>query len=677
MFAVPNFQNMDNCCRTCLNSSSNMYDIFEYQVDSYLYKILDVCTNIKVDRHDALPKKLCSTCYDCLIKFYDFRKQAKKIDKDLQLHIQDASKLPEEFMTIEIKPETDDDSRNDFDHDYNVSTDPKKEFPFISPEDGSIKFPYNKSYYSPSQQRDDVRYCCEFCKKTFRQLDKYRLHLNKHKSKTYVCNLCLKTFSHKYKYYKHLNDTHKPKPIKTFLEIDQNDENQRVDCDTVAESIKAVNSLTRHPLGQSENDSTASGRVLSCSHCSQVFNRVSDLVRHESVKHFNQNELEKAEIFSQIDQSDENKNFECDICLAKFKSVNSLSAHKRVHIDKSRILSCSSCGKVFKKTNHLKRHEMTHANRPFKCNMCPKSFLSESILKEHLNVHCNLKPYNCSLCLKSFAFISTLKKHLKTHTRERGYMCAMCGKTFDSSSNLNQHMKRHIGLKLFSCSLCPQTFVSKGELKSHNITHTGERPYSCDQCGATFAKRNSLSKHMLVHLGIRPHRCETCSMRFSSKDHLKRHIRIHTGEKPYRCDMCDRAFTQSNDLVKHRRAHLGDKLYRCSECSESFRLKTELRQHISEHFISSRLQALTVNKIPTPTENIENGEQTNNNDVQIEDREAMENVSNAMENVGNAVENVSNAMDNVSNAVENPNNVVNMMEDVQNPNIPNNGSIEQ
>ncbi|CAH0625320.1 unnamed protein product [Chrysodeixis includens] len=346
-------------------------------------------------------------------------------------------------------------------------------------------------------------------------------------------------------------------------------------------------------------DSNSKGKeIISyiCNICSQSFQ-----VHHLYVKHLLSHSQSQTLNITEIPNmakditTDNDKSLKCDICSERFKSINSLSAHKRKHIPKGRVLACSICKKVFKKISPLKRHESSHeSNRPYKCSVCSKSFATESTLTEHLNKHNGVKSHICPICSKAFAHLSTLTNHVKVHTKPKPYLCPTCGKRFDSSTNLNQHMRRHIGLKPFACDFCPKKFVSKGELKSHIVTHTGEKLFSCDQCNSSFTKRCSLVKHKRVHLGIKPYHCDTCPMKFTCKDHLKRHIRIHTGERPYKCDLCERAFTQSNDLVKHKRSHLGNNIYPCTECTQSFKFRTELRQHLSDHFISAQSKTLKV-----------------------------------------------------------------------------------
>ncbi|RVE49398.1 hypothetical protein evm_005910 [Chilo suppressalis] len=473
------------------------------------------------EKMDTLPKKLCGSCYNCLVSFYDFRIQAEKVDSELKL-IETMTKeeiLPTErkkSYDLEIKVENAhlEDSHivnDDFDNSYHDLDMVKEEHLGIN-----LSTISNESNPCKATLVSKATYKKAVCDKKLRNMSKLEKRKDKYDWQLYSCSFCGDTFVQKDRLIKHL----------------------------AQHSQKTDNSL-----------------------------------------------------LSEINQNSMCQSLICDICSARFKSVHSLSAHMRVHVEKGRVLSCSLCDKVFKKMSHLKRHELTHeVNRPFKCSVCPKSFTTESLLSEHTNKHNSIKPHECPLCTKSFSNISSLTTHLKIHTKEKIYLCSTCGKKFDSSGNLNQHMKRHIGLKVFACNMCPRSFVSKGELKSHTITHTGEKSYTCDQCGASFTNRNSLKKHKLRHLGIKPHQCDTCSRKFISKDHLKRHYRIHTGEKPFRCEICDRAFTQSNDLVKHRRAHLGDKLYRCTQCSESFRLKNELRNHISEHFITSQLQGINLNR---------------------------------------------------------------------------------
>lgn len=161
------------------------------------------------------------------------------------------------------------------------------------------------------------------------------------------------------------------------------------------------------------------------------------------------------------------ESFVCDICSAAYKSLNSLSAHKRKHTAKGRVLSCVSCGKVFKKISHLKRHELTHdTEKPYKCMLCLKSYKKMVLLEEHLNRHRDGVSHKCPFCPKTYWHLATLASHVKRHTKSMPCLCPVCGKKFSSPGNLKQHQLRHTGEKHYACDMCPRKFVSKGKIYS-------------------------------------------------------------------------------------------------------------------------------------------------------------------------------------------------------------------
>lgn len=78
---------------------------------------------------------------------------------------------------------------------------------------------------------------------------------------------------------------------------------------------------------------------------------------------------------------------------------------------------CNVC-QILCSTNHeLQIHKRKHTDeRPYKCDLCPVGFKSQSNLNRHKNTyHSNARPYMCPLCYKDFI----RSDHLKNHIRDK------------------------------------------------------------------------------------------------------------------------------------------------------------------------------------------------------------------------------------------------------------------
>lgn len=131
------------------------------------------------------------------------------------------------------------------------------------------------------------------------------------------------------------------------------------------------------------------------------------------------------------------------------------------------------------------------------------------------------------------------------------FKCEVCNKSFAKKQYLTKHKYRHREVKPHACDVCNKRFAQKFEVAVHKIKHTGERPHQCNVCGKPFRSKVNLLHHKMRHTGEYPFLCSICNKGFSTQLQLERHVTMHTGSHPYKCSICQRGYTQRTNLMKH------------------------------------------------------------------------------------------------------------------------------
>ncbi|XP_055638722.1 zinc finger protein 354A-like [Toxorhynchites rutilus septentrionalis] len=388
---------IENICRLCLSGDDNLESIFGDSGNELLQVIIYDCTSVKVSAKLGYPTSICTPCKGKVENFYRFREQCIQNDEYLR------STFLEPEVVIKTEPDyviatgyeeddgDDDDDINEDDieeWDESESNEALEEMQIDGRSvDGDITA---QSDYLLGNGLDfsgnltpTHMFKCEFCSTEFPILEQLEKHIINHKEeKIFKCFYCPKTFH----FAKNLN-----------MHVEYIHSKVKYSQKSISRSISfAQNLLVSNDKGTSLSNNTGSINI-------------------------NNNNISGRSAKSLQSQS--------------FASANRLGSTRISNHE------CHVCHKSF---SDLRQHMLLHdGEKPYKCDICSKSFFNASTLKTHYRVHSDENPFRCTTCTKVFDNARSLELHYRTHTGERPYSCDVCLKKFSCSSNLKRHRKLH------------------------------------------------------------------------------------------------------------------------------------------------------------------------------------------------------------------------------------------
>ncbi|CAB0034332.1 unnamed protein product [Trichogramma brassicae] len=106
--------------------------------------------------------------------------------------------------------------------------------------------------------------------------------------------------------------------------------------------------------------------------------------------------------------------------------------------------SCDKCGKSYKQKFKLKTHiDSVHNGVTHPCDICEKIFTSKSYVKIHIEVmHKGVSP-TCQMCQKTFTLKSNLRIHINEMHKNIRHSCDKCEKSFTHRVYLKNHIDVH------------------------------------------------------------------------------------------------------------------------------------------------------------------------------------------------------------------------------------------
>jgi KRAB domain-containing zinc finger protein len=365
-----------------------------------------------------------------------------------------------------------------------------------------------------------------------------------------------------------------------------------------------------------------------CQICKQLFPTPSAVERHMSVhtgekrfqcencgRKFSQKDHHKRHLarkycfkIKKTPKRKQRKRYKCSYhgCKRDFSARSFLNRHFKQHIQQTNFL-CDKCGQVFLKEIKRKYHMVSdhgvvdESVTEFKCEVCDKSFFSQSVFKLHKLTHSTDNDTDdrlvCQVCGKIFPTLSSIRVHAQGICGKNAfkYKCRIenCQRCFFQEETLKKHMKAHDNGR-FKCDTCQAVFSERDNLRRHLIlfghTATGiltvSRQYKCKACDNIFFSLTDFKEHKLTHsTDVDDERlvCQICGKIFLTHSSIRHHARRICGKNTfkYRCHIenCRKFFSQEETLKKHMKAH-DDGLHKCDTCQAVFNQHSLLRRHL-------------------------------------------------------------------------------------------------
>ena len=178
-------------------------------------------------------------------------------------------------------------------------------------------------------------------------------------------------------------------------------------------------------------------------------------------------------------------------------------------------------------------------NSKLRCNICNKTFVHSSSLKQHKTIHSDNNPFNCGDCGKNFSSLSHLHDHMLVHTGEKPHLCLLCNLGFSQTGNLNRHIRRRHSDIIF-CKTCGKIFEDVLLLTLHLKSHT--------------SKEQRIVTNSYVEQVDRGYaRCLLCKSLFSNVENLDQHNRRY--HSTIKCKSCDKMYENEISLTLHLKSH--------------------------------------------------------------------------------------------------------------------------
>lgn len=382
---------------------------------------------------------------------------------------------------------------------------------------------YGTLYYFGYVINDD-KICCEICSADFENMDEYHKHRPDHLTYKYLCRTCGNGFKSE-------------SELEEHVQSNCANVNLHLSCGVCNLKFSMYDTRRKHVMSSHKKTSE-----FYCHHCGKCFDNMELLTEHFTThkedrifmcEFCNKCFFEKRNLVDHRDLHSTSKNWQCHICNRYYISSKSLQRHIKLHLNKSSCTkSCKHCDEKFSTVEQVnlhvaEAHSELMEGLELKCKVCSRTFLDNSRLLKHMQVHDGKNTYTCQLCKNQYDanYLPQWKHMKKEHPAE-----------YQANAK-----------KTYYCHICDFSTFYKQRLDRHSETHNETKNFECQYCGRRYQTTSSLLTHMIVHRGkvkkgAKPQPVCTwphCSKQFMKHSLYKRHLLSHIFRVKMGKDLCD------------------------------------------------------------------------------------------------------------------------------------------
>ncbi|XP_050345450.1 zinc finger protein 2-like [Nymphalis io] len=449
--------NIENCCRICLDTESRHVSIVD---DQTIFLHIKSCLPINVAVNDNLTKLICETCVSQLNDFYNFQLNARYSQDWLESSFQEKSKKSTETK-IQIQPLPD--------SEYN--SDSLLEF---------LNNTANIEEYLNNLGKEDIPSIVSMLDRTegsetLKTVNNKLSKIPSPKKKDPISkpiNMDIDVLDSDIEIVKELLSK-EIEPNKQIKNIDKS-----FSCFACKAKLDSIQKLSHHL-------SICDNALRTCVHCNILFDSKQKMRQH-ALTH---------SVITPLT---------CN-CGKQFETKEKLIAHcKKCEIDHIAsmgfVYSCKQCGETFSERFQLYKHAKEHVLKSEErvCDICGHTFIGDEALSNHRKEqHDNPDNilYRCKVCSFTSQDRKTIYTHVQKHTEIKApqrHLCESCGRSFASHATLQRHSLQHAP-KCHKCHICHKGFSDIKARDQHATEHI--EMVMCDKCGQS-VNNYDLNKHM-------------------------------------------------------------------------------------------------------------------------------------------------------------------------------------